>query len=84
MVTILWARHGQNAANLTRTFSYRVYDGDLTDAGLQQARQLADHLVVTGGGQIGQLICSPLRRPPRSSPGGSGCPWPASWRTCEN
>ena len=28
---ILWARHGENVANLTRTFSYRVFDGDLTD-----------------------------------------------------
>jgi hypothetical protein len=37
MVTILWARHGENVANLTRTFSYRVFDGNLTDAGQEPA-----------------------------------------------
>ena len=38
MAEILWARHGQNVANLTKTFSYRVFDGDLTDAGRPHGR----------------------------------------------
>jgi hypothetical protein len=31
MVKLLWARHGENVANLTGTLSYRVFDGDLTE-----------------------------------------------------
>ena len=27
-----WGRHGQNVVNLTRTLSFQVFDGDLTDA----------------------------------------------------
>ena len=62
MTDILWARHGQNVANLTKTFSYRVFDGDLTDAGRQQAQELADRLAGDAGEPIGLLACSPLRR----------------------
>ncbi len=62
MADILWARHGQNVANLTKTFSYRVFDGDLTDAGRQQAQELADRLAGDAGEPIGLLACSPLRR----------------------
>jgi broad specificity phosphatase PhoE len=61
-LTILWARHGQNVANLTRTFSHRVFDGDLTDLGRQQAELLADRLAARRRDRIGQIICSPLRR----------------------
>ena len=59
---ILWARHGENVANLTRTFSYRVFDGDLTEAGRQQAEDLASRLADATGEPVSLLACSPLRR----------------------
>lgn len=59
---ILWIRHGQNVANLSHTMSYRVFDGDLTEKGRQQAQALADKLSADCGGPIGYLTCSPLRR----------------------
>jgi hypothetical protein len=31
MAVVHWARHGENVANVSHTFSYRVFDGDLTD-----------------------------------------------------
>lgn len=62
MALVLWARHGENVANLTRTFSYIVFDGDLTPAGRQQARDLAYRLARRRAEPIGQLVCSPLRR----------------------
>jgi len=59
---VLWARHGENVANLTRTFSYRVFDGDLTDTGRQQAEDLAGRFADGAGEPVGLLACSPLRR----------------------
>jgi ribonuclease H / adenosylcobalamin/alpha-ribazole phosphatase len=62
MAGILWARHGENVANLTRTLSYRVFDGDLTAAGRRQAAELAGRLAGGEVGPVGYLACSPLRR----------------------
>lgn len=63
MVKILWARHGQNVANLSGTLSYRLFDGDLTELGKRQAHDLAGRLAAwCGDDQIRQLACSPLRR----------------------
>jgi broad specificity phosphatase PhoE len=61
-VTVVhWARHGENVANRSRTFSYRVFDGDLTALGIAQAERLGDVLLQAGHG-YGLLVCSPLRR----------------------
>jgi broad specificity phosphatase PhoE len=62
MTTVVWARHGENVANLSRTLSHRVFDGNLTPAGRRQARELADYLAAAGAGPIGRIVCSPLRR----------------------
>src|SRR5580704_5163989 len=62
MATVLWARHGQNVANLSQTFSYRVFDGDPTETGREQALRLADRLAGQAGDPVRLLACSPLRR----------------------
>jgi len=63
---LYWARHGENAANLSRRLSYRVYDGDLTEKGIAQAGELAETLLAdtprAAGHPYQLLICSPLRR----------------------
>lgn len=60
---IFWARHGQNVANLTDTFSYRVFDGELTEHGRRQAARLAERLAASAADDpIRLLACSPLRR----------------------
>jgi broad specificity phosphatase PhoE len=61
MTTVLWARHGENVANLTRTLSYRVFDGDLTPTGRRQATELAAWLADRDQ-PVGPIVCSPLRR----------------------
>jgi broad specificity phosphatase PhoE len=61
MTVVHWARHGENVANLSRRFSYRTFDGDLTDRGITQAEQLADALHAAGH-PYAVLACSPLRR----------------------
>jgi len=61
MTAIHWARHGENVANLSGTFSYRVFDGDLTDRGIEQAQRLAERLHAAAD-RYGLLVCSPLLR----------------------
>lgn len=61
MTVVHWARHGENIANLSRTFSYRVFDGELTDRGIAQAEHLAETLGADRP-SYGLLVCSPLRR----------------------
>jgi len=60
-VNILWARHGENVANLTRTLSHRVFDGELTDRGREQAAKLGKHLAVLDP-PIGFIASSAARR----------------------
>jgi broad specificity phosphatase PhoE len=57
---VTWARHGENLANVNRTFSFLVYDESLTERGRQQARGLAARLAA--GPAPGRIVCSPLRR----------------------
>ncbi len=62
---IWWVRHGQNVANVTGTLSHRVFDGDLTELGRQQAHDLGEQLrerVARVGVSPTVLVCSPLRR----------------------
>lgn len=58
---VYWARHGENVANLSETFSHRVFDGDLTDRGRDQAHALGRRLVAVGG-RFSLVAVSPLRR----------------------
>jgi probable phosphoglycerate mutase len=63
VVKILWARHGQNVANVTGTLSHRVFDGELTELGRRQAAQLGERLaVLSADDPVRLLACSPLRR----------------------
>jgi probable phosphoglycerate mutase len=63
VVKILWARHGQNVANVTGTLSHRVFDGELTELGRRQAAQLGERLaVISADDPVRLLACSPLRR----------------------
>lgn len=57
---ILWTRHGENQANLSRTMSHRVVDLQLTDRGREQAYALADSLAGTPVHPY--VYTSPLRR----------------------
>ena len=61
---VLWARHGENEANLTRRFSHRRLDLDLTARGRAQAQQLAAGLACRLSAAPGSpaLFSSPLRR----------------------
>ncbi len=61
MTRVFWVRHGVNVANLSRTFSHRVFDGDLTDHGRDQALMLARSLVDSGV-RFTEIWTSPLRR----------------------
>ncbi len=61
MARVFWVRHGENVANLTRSFSHRVLDEDLTDLGRGQALRLAVALA-SSDTVFTDLWCSPLRR----------------------
>jgi len=61
LMRVEWARHGQNVANLTETFSHRIFDGDLTELGRQQAHQLGERLAARGA-TYSLMATSPLRR----------------------
>jgi len=61
MTRVFWVRHGENVANLSRTFSHRVFDGELTDQGRDQALTLARSLAGSGV-RFTEMWASPLRR----------------------
>ncbi|HOG46269.1 MAG TPA: histidine phosphatase family protein [Anaerolineae bacterium] len=59
MNRIYLVRHGENPANITKQFSSRHVDHELTPKGVLQAEQTAAHLRGKG---IAAVYCSPLRR----------------------
>lgn len=59
MNIVHFVRHGENPANLTRQFSYRVVDYPLTERGVAQALATARHF---RGQPIAAIYSSPLRR----------------------
>lgn len=61
MTIVYWVRHGENVANVSRTLSHRVFDGDLTAVGRSQAHALAARLAGAGF-DFGSAWASPLRR----------------------
>ena len=58
---IYYVRHGESEANVSRVFSHKVVDHELTDLGWKQARQVADFLGNEAAG-CGAIYASPLRR----------------------
>ena len=50
----LWESPGENLANLTREFSHRLVDYPLTEKGVLQAEQTAEHLKNKG---ISAIFC---------------------------
>lgn len=61
MTIVRWARHGQSEANVSRTFSHRVYDPDLTSLGQVQAAELGDRLAADPL-PVSAVLSSPMRR----------------------
>src|SRR5579864_5128475 len=59
MNTVYFVRHGENPANLTREFSYRLVDYPLTENGVRQAQETARYLRDRG---ITAVYASPLKR----------------------
>lgn len=59
MNTIYLVRHGENTANLTKEFSYKLVDYPLTEKGILQARQTAAYFQDKN---IDALFTSPLKR----------------------
>jgi len=59
MSTILLVRHGENRANITKEFSYKLIDYDLTERGIEQAHQTAEYFK---NHKIDHIYSSPLKR----------------------
>jgi broad specificity phosphatase PhoE len=59
MNRIYLVRHGENYANITKEFSYKSVDYDLTDKGRTQAEQTAQYFK---GTKISGIYSSPLKR----------------------
>ncbi len=59
MKHIHFVRHGENPANLTREFSYKLIDYSLTPIGILQAQQTAEYFADKG---IDAVFTSPLKR----------------------
>ena len=59
MNTIYLVRHGENTANLTKEFSYKLIDYPLTPKGVIQAQQTADYFEDK---HIDAIYTSPLKR----------------------
>ncbi|MGH2510245.1 MAG: histidine phosphatase family protein, partial [Ktedonobacteraceae bacterium] len=57
--TIHLVRHGENPANITHEFSYKLIDYPLTPKGVLQATQTAEFLK---GTPIDAIYSSPLKR----------------------
>lgn len=59
MKTLYLVRHGENRANITKEFSHRLVDYDLTERGRLQALQTADYFRTI---PVDRIFSSPLRR----------------------
>ncbi|MBO0777477.1 MAG: histidine phosphatase family protein [Ktedonobacteraceae bacterium] len=59
MNTVYLVRHGENTANLTHEFSYKVIDYSLTPKGVLQAQQTAEFFKDKA---IDEIYASPLKR----------------------
>lgn len=59
MNKVYLVRHGENLANITKEFSYKLVDYDLTEKGRVQAQQTADYLASQN---IDEIFSSPLKR----------------------
>lgn len=56
---VFLVRHGENPANITKEFSYKLVDYDLNERGIAQAKQTAAYFA---GMKIDRICSSPLRR----------------------
>ena len=63
MTRVYLVRHGENVANITKEFSHRLVDYDLTDKGRLQASQTADYFrALSESVRIDRIFSSPLKR----------------------
>ena len=61
--TLYLVRHGENLANVTREFSYKKVDYNLTEKGVRQAEQTARYFAAMHAErQIDAIFTSPLKR----------------------